>query len=825
MTVMLIAGMCMPAPVAYAADDQVPATEISTETEAETETEIETESEPETEQEEMTETQEQSEISESAEDEAEPAEQEDAKETAGTETEMKAETDTEELAESYTETETESETEEAVLLDAGAVTPEPIKTISAKAGCGSVTLTWKAAENATGYKIFSYDKETKTVTPIVSTKALTYTITGLKDGTEYSYRVRPYNSDNDEKKAYFGSYSKVVSATAGMPDEVRTITTKSGFQSITLSWEAVEGATGYVIYELDGGMPGEVARTKSLTYTFKNLPNGYSHFYQISAYHVHGSVTVYSPYSKVIEAVSGRLDAITNLKIKAGDGSVTLSWNAVENANAYRIVLYDQKSHKITGVGTTRNTSYTVTGLSNGTSYSYKVRPYNNTYSFSPMYGPYSNAVTAIPGMPAAISGLKIKSGNEKVILSWKASENATGYRIFSYDPSTKKLTGIKSVRTTTYTVTGLTNGESYSYRVRPYNDNGEKLVCGAYSKIVTTIAGKPEAITDLKAFGANGEAILSWSKSEVDQYYQIFQYDFNSKKWNKIQRTTDTNAIVTGLTNGKTYRFRVLNYNRLNGTLYYAGSNTADVKPGSSKTGWVTVNGNKYYYKDGNRLKKYQKIDGKYYYFDDDSGKMLTGWHYVYGFKLYFDPKTGARWNDVDSLIGKQSSYVIKVNCQANVVNIYATDGDKGYVIPVKAFVCTTGASSTPTVKGTFYTPDKWRWQVLMGPSYGQWVTQIYRGYYFHSVFYNRYNDNNSLAIGAYNNLGNSGSHGCVRLTAGDAKWIYDNCKLGTKVITYSDSTPGPLGKPSSYHLPSWHTWDPTDPNMKYKCKQHGCH
>ena len=81
-------------------------------------------------------------------------------------------------------------------------------------------------------------------------------------------------------------------------------------------------------------------------------------------------------------------------------------------------------------------------------------------------------------------------------------------------------------------------------------------------------------------------------------------------------------------------------------------------------------------------------------------------------------------------------------------------------------------------------------------------------------------------LGIISYNKLGTACSHGCVRLKAGDAKWIYDNCKLQTKIVIYKGaSSTDPLGKPTAYKLSSSHTWDPTDPNMAYKCKQHGCH
>ena len=771
-TLMLIAGMCLPAQMTFAAEAPVQVTESGAEVydqddaaadaadsaeaeqtqEAAEETAAATESESQTEnnenqQQEQTEQKtddipaqngeegQQSESTQPSEEQTDTDTQ--VQPVTESESAMPAQTETETVAETETETETasetETETEEPALLEASdADKPGEIKNLKATTTDYTITLTWDAADKASAYILYAYDKKTEKRKRILNTVNTTYTFTDLTPGTAYSYVLIPYNKD--------------VTPTA------------------------------------------------------------------------------YGPVTEPVTAVPGRPGNIPKISIKSGNKAVTLSWTAAKDAVGYKIFAYNKKTKKLTAVVSTRNRSYTITGLENGTEYSYRVRPYNKPETKA-IFGNYSKVVSAVAGQPGAIRNLKIRSGNGSAVLSWNAAVNATGYRIFFYDPKTGGVEGITSVNTRTCRVTGLTNGKSYSFMVRPYNSSGEKLVCGPYSTAVTTIPGKPDPITDLKGVGADGEVILSWSKSEVSQYYQVFQYDFTAKRWRNIMRVTGTTAVISNLTNNTTYRFRVLDYNRINGKLYYAGSNIVNVKPSASYSGWVTVNGKKFYYRNGSRLKKYQQISGKYYYFDEETGEMLTGWHYAYGFKLYFDPKTGARWNDVDSLIGKQSSYVIKVNCQANVVNIYAKDGDNGYVIPVKAFVCTTGASSTPTVKGTFYTPDKWRWQVLMGPSYGQWVTQIYRGYYFPSVFYNRYNDNNSLAIGAYNNLGNSGSHGCVRLTAGDAKWIYDNCKLGTKVITYSDSTPGPLGKPSSYHLPSWHTWDPTDPNMRYKCKQHGCH
>ncbi len=82
---------------------------------------------------------------------------------------------------------------------------------------------------------------------------------------------------------------------------------------------------------------------------------------------------------------------------------------------------------------------------------------------------------------------------------------------------------------------------------------------------------------------------------------------------------------------------------------------------------------------------------------------------------------------------------------------------------------------------------PDKYRWWELMGPCWGQWCTRITGGVLFHSVFYNSYQDPQSLSVSAYNKLGTTCSHGCIRLTSGDAKWIYDNCASGVKIVVYS--------------------------------------
>ncbi len=155
--------------------------------------------------------------------------------------------------------------------------------------------------------------------------------------------------------------------------------------------------------------------------------------------------------------------------------------------------------------------------------------------------------------------------------------------------------------------------------------------------------------------------------------------------------------------------------------------------------------------------------------------------------------------------------NYWIKVNKQANVATVYQKKS--GSWVPIKAMLTSCGGSKTPS--GTFYTKVKYRWRPLVNSVYGQYDTRIYKGILFHSVWYYSNGNRKSQSVKEFNKLGTTASHGCVRLSTEDSKWIYDHCKIGIKVTIYSSSNPGPLGKPAGYKMPSsagTKNWDPTD-------------
>ena len=158
---------------------------------------------------------------------------------------------------------------------------------------------------------------------------------------------------------------------------------------------------------------------------------------------------------------------------------------------------------------------------------------------------------------------------------------------------------------------------------------------------------------------------------------------------------------------------------------------------------------------------------------------------------------------------------YYIRINRKQNCITIYTMDEAGEYTVPYKAMICSTGLYNA-TPRGTYQISTKYLWRELYGGVYGQYATRIHGGVLFHSVpYYSK--SKSSLCTDKYNKLGQQASMGCVRLTVEDAKWIAENCPVGTTVEIYDDDDPGPLGKPEAIKIDTDSPnkgWDPTDPD-----------
>ena len=134
--------------------------------------------------------------------------------------------------------------------------------------------------------------------------------------------------------------------------------------------------------------------------------------------------------------------------------------------------------------------------------------------------------------------------------------------------------------------------------------------------------------------------------------------------------------------------------------------------------------------------------------------------------------------------------TYKIIVDKYYQVIMVFSKDENGDYTVPVRYMLCSTGTSSSPTRSGTFHLKS---YRVRFGlfantDVYGQYWSQIDGRMYFHSILYSKRDA--ASYTGSFNNLGRRASHGCIRLTVPDARWIWYNAAPGTTVIVRDGSS-----------------------------------
>jgi len=135
---------------------------------------------------------------------------------------------------------------------------------------------------------------------------------------------------------------------------------------------------------------------------------------------------------------------------------------------------------------------------------------------------------------------------------------------------------------------------------------------------------------------------------------------------------------------------------------------------------------------------------------------------------------------NNINTLnIESTTSYFINVNLENQKTYIYNGKPDKWQL--VRTCPCSTGISGEDdTPSGSFFTKEKGDW--FFSDKYNQgakYWTQITGDILFHSVPFAK----DKTTVLDYT-MNKTSSHGCIRLSIDDAKWIYTNIPKGTKVI-----------------------------------------
>jgi titin len=446
----------------------------------------------------------------------------------------------------------------------------------------SVSLSWTAPDDGaspiTDYRIeylnYFYSPIWVVINDGVSS-ATSATVTGLIRSSSYTFRVSAINSAGTSNASTYSS--SVIPANAPAAPTAPRIAGKTT-TSISLTWTAPESGGSYIFdYKIEFNSGGTIwtifndGTSGTTTATVTGLTRGTTYTFRISAINGAGTSTASPASSSVITVTAPSAPSPPTITGKTFS-SVSISWTAPDDGGRpitdYRIEYFTTiygPSLAIFSDGVSTATSVTVTGLIRGASYTFRVSAINAEGTSNA--STYSSSV--IPARtPAAPTAPTIAGRtNTSISLTWNAPDDGgrliTDYKIeFSSDGTTWAVFNDGTSGTTAATVTGLTRGTAYTFRISAINAEGTSTASPASS---SAIAGTTPAApaTPMLTSKTPTSVSLSWTAPENNGKpitdYKV-EYSSDGTTWIVFNdgTSTSTSATVSGLVPGTSYRFRI---------------------------------------------------------------------------------------------------------------------------------------------------------------------------------------------------------------------------------------------------------------------------
>jgi len=293
-----------------------------------------------------------------------------------------------------------------------------------------------------------------------------------------------------------------------------------------------------------------------------------------------GRLNVYKAVSQIADLPAPPTGVTVSV---ASASSLKVSWTKATGVSGYVIWYATSENGKYKKIDKVSGTSYTHKNLAAGTTYYYKIRSYN-TISGKEQYSDYTLVKYKKLTVPTPTNVKTSKSSAASIKISWNKVGDASGYVIYrstSKNGTYTKLTTIKSGSTVSYTNKGLANNKTYYYKIRAYKTiNGSNKYSGYTDIAARALLAKPG---DLKLTNSSATALkISWKKVSGASGYEIYRAASKNGSYNKVKTVTSGTAVSytdKGLTNNKTYYYKVRAYKNVIGSKNYSSFSSAITK------------------------------------------------------------------------------------------------------------------------------------------------------------------------------------------------------------------------------------------------------
>ena len=415
-----------------------------------------------------------------------------------------------------------------------------------------IEIRWDALEGAQQYRVYRKTGDSGW-RKIADTTENTYLDADAPSGGTVSYTVRCINADATEWTSYYNSGKSLKYVKT--PQITSFENTADG---TTVHWDACDGAARYGVFVLtDSGWRG-LGTSKTTEYTNHNVETGKSYTYTVRCLDSDGEFV--SAYNK--EGWSYLyLEPPVISSLENTDSGISVSWNALEGAQQYRVYRKTGGSGWKRIADTTENTYLDKTAPS-GETVSYTVRCINADATDWTSYYNSGRSLKYVK-TPQITSFSNTADGTT---IHWDACDGAARYGVFILTESGWK--GLGTSKTTEYTNNKVKTGESYTYTVRCLDSDGEFV--SAYDKNGRSyLYLEPPVISSLET--TDSGISVSWNALKGAEQYRVYRKTGGSG-WQRIADTTENTYLDKTAPSGETvsYTVRCINADATDWTSYY---------------------------------------------------------------------------------------------------------------------------------------------------------------------------------------------------------------------------------------------------------------
>jgi hypothetical protein len=449
-------------------------------------------------------------------------------------------------------------------------------------------ITYTAPVDNGGLPITSY---TATSTPdsitgtISQASSGTIRVSGLTSGTNYTFVVKATNAIGDSpNSAASNSISPAIVPTAptiGTAIRVSGSGTQIDVPYTASSSNGGNAITSYTATSTPGSITGTISQASSGTIRVSGLTQGTSYTFIVKATNSVGDSPNSAASNSIAPAVVPTAPTIgTASRVSGSNTQIDVTYTASSSDGGNAITSYTATSTPGSITGTISQASsgtIRVSGLTAGTSYTFVVKA-TNSVGDSPNSAASNSIIPAVvPTAPTIGTATPINTTTATV--TYTASSSNGGNAITSYTAVSTpgSITGtVSQASSGTITVTGLTQGTSYTFVVYATNSVGNSPNSAASnSAIPGTVPSQPTIGT--ASFSANVATIPFTAPSNGGPpitSHTAVSYPDNLTA--SVSQASSGNIVISsGFITGQAYTFTVYATNVIGNSPISANSNT----------------------------------------------------------------------------------------------------------------------------------------------------------------------------------------------------------------------------------------------------------